>query len=399
MSINSQRAYRLNSINLVRGLAVVLMAIYYVRDFFYYASTTYNPMASGTIEFDLFFTRFITHFCAPTFVFLAGTSAGLMALRKGKHELAQFLIKRGGWLIFVEVVIISIGWTFSPFGVPEMGGSILIIMQVIWVIGASMVILGVLQYLPVNLILAISILIILGHNSLDGLWPRPGNGGFDVAPLWVALHAQSSVVLDTIHIFFVYPLLPWVGVMTLGFSTAKLFTLEPDIRKKSLLMLGISMCAAFMVLRGFNSYGDPAVWALNTDSWFLTAMSFMNVSKYPPSLLFLCITLGPCFILLALAEDCKGKLAQILTIFGRTPFLFYVAHIYLIHILATLTGIALGFDAEKMKGEFVYYPEDWGFGLPVVYIVWLAVLLMLYPLCAWFAKIKKTRKDWWLSYL
>ncbi|WP_170246413.1 DUF1624 domain-containing protein [Colwellia hornerae] len=399
MSISDQSTNRLDAIDLVRGFAVVLMAIDHVRDFFYYASTTNDPMATGSIEFDLFFTRFITHFCAPTFIFLAGTSAGLMALRKSKHDLAQHLIKRGLWLIFVEVVIISFGWTFSPFGIPEIGGATLIIMQVIWAIGASMIILGILQYLPVKLVLAMSITIILGHNLLDNTWPKPGNGGFDVAPLWVALHAQSSVILAKLHLFFVYPLLPWIGVMALGFSTARVFSLAPGIRKKSLLIVGISLCTTFMILRLFNLYGEPIAWISNTESWLQTTMNFMNVSKYPPSLLFLCMTLGPCFILLALAENCKGKLAQILTIFGRTPFLFYVAHIYLIHLLASLTGIVLGHNPEKMIGSFIFYPEDWGFSLPIVYIVWLAVLLMLYPLCAWFAKIKKTAKNWWLSYL
>jgi uncharacterized membrane protein len=297
------------------------------------------------------------------------------------------------------VVIISTGWTFSPFGIPEMGGSSLIIMQVIWAIGASMIFLGLLQYLPVNMVLAISIFIIVGHNVLDDIWPKPGNGGFDAAPLWVTLHAQSSVVFETFHLYFVYPLLPWIGVMALGFSTARLFTIEPGARKKSLLVLGIIMCAAFMIIRGLNGYGDPVGWVLNADSWSQTVMSLLKVSKYPPSLLFLCITLGPCFIFLALAEGRKGRLAKALTTFGRTPFLFYVAHIYLIHLLATFTGITLGFDANKMKGIFLFYPENWGTDLPVVYIIWLAVLLMLYPLCAWFAKIKKARKDWWLSYL
>lgn len=399
MSNSNQRAYRLDSIDLVRGLAVVIMALDHVRDYFYYASNTHDPMASGSIEFDLFITRFITHFCAPTFVFLAGTSAGLMALRKGKHQLAQFLVKRGFWLIFVEMVIISTAWTFSPFGTPELGGSVLVIMQVIWAIGASMVVLGLLQYLPINTVLAISIFIIVGHNSLDGIWPVPANGGFDAAPLWVALHAPSSLVFESFHILFAYPLLPWIGVMALGFSSARLFTLEPKDRNTYLLTLGISLCIAFMIVRGFNSYGDPLGWTTDANSWLQSSMNFMNVSKYPPSLLFLCITLGPCFILLALAEGRTGKLAQVLTTFGRTPFLFYVAHLYLIHLSAMLTGITLGFDPMKMKGDFTYYPSGWGFSLPIVYLLWLAALLILYPVCRWFAKIKKTRKDWWLSYL
>jgi uncharacterized membrane protein len=272
-------------------------------------------------------------------------------------------------------------------------------MQVIWAIGASMVILGLLQYLPINTVLAISIFIIVGHNSLDGIWPVPANGGFDAAPLWVALHAPSSLLFESFHILFAYPLLPWIGVMALGFSSARLFTLEPEQRNTYLLTLGISLCIAFVILRGLNSYGDPLGWTTDANSWLQTSMNFMHVSKYPPSLLFLCITLGPCFIFLALAEGRTGKLAQVLTTFGRTPFLFYVAHLYLIHLSAMLTGIALGFDPMKMKGDFIFYPDGWGFSLPIVYLLWLAALLILYPVCRWFAKIKKTRKDWWLSYL
>ncbi len=394
----NKRAYRLDSIDLVRGLAVVLMAIDHVRDYFYFSSPTNDPMATGSIEAGLFFTRFITHFCAPAFVFLAGTSAGLMAQRKGKNELAQFLIKRGFWLIFVEVVIISTGWTFSPFGVSELGGSLLFIMQVIWAIGASMVVLGLLQYLPVNVVLALSLVILLGHNALDRIWPTPASG-FSSEPLWIALHAQSSVVLGSVRFFFVYPLLPWIGVMALGFSTARLFALEAGTRRKTLLSLGLVLCVAFVVIRGINGYGDPVAWTSNADSWSQTAMNFLNVNKYPPSLAFLCITLGPCFIFLALAEGRRGFLARTFITFGRTPFLFYVAHIYLIHLLATLTGIAMGFDAMKMKGIFLFYPQGWGWGLPVIYGVWLAVLVMLYPLCRWFADVKRRRKDWWLSYL
>lgn len=396
---NNNRAYRLDSIDLIRGLAIVIMAIDHVRDYFYIASSTNDPMAAGAIEPDIFLTRFITHFCAPVFVFLAGTSAGLMATRKTKHELAQFLVKRGCWLVLVEMLIVSTGWTFSPFGVPELGGNLLYIMQVIWAIGASMIVLGILQYLPINIVLGLGLGIVVGHNYLDGIWPIVGNGGFNSAPFWVSLHAQSSIVFDGVRFFMVYPLIPWIGVMLFGFGSARLFTLDSELRRKTLLIAGLSLIVLFFVLRAINNYGEPNPWAISPNGTLQTAMNFMSVSKYPPSLMFLFITLGPAFFLLAFAEQWKGKFSQVLITFGRVPFLFYIAHIYLIHLLATITGILLGFDPVKMKGLFIFYPDGWGFGLPTIYLVWVLVLAMLYPLCRWFAKIKKTRKDWWLSYL
>ncbi len=393
------QVYRVATIDRVRGLAIIIMAIDHVRDYFYYASASVDPMGSSGIDWDLFLTRFVTHFCAPVFVFLAGTSAGLMALRKNSHQLGLFLVKRGLWLIFVEIVIVSTGWTFSPFGVAELGGSLLIIMQVIWVIGASMIILGGLQYLPVNIVLGLGIVILVGHNSLDTFWPVPGGGGMNEAPLWVALHAQSSVVSDNVHILFYYPLLPWIGVMALGFGCARVFCLDDFKLRQVLLTTGFTMMALFFLLRSFNGYGDPSSWISVSNNLSQTIMNYMNVNKYPPSLMYLCITLGPAFILLGYAGSWNGKIGEILVTFGRVPFLFYVVHIYLIHFISAGVGIFQGYDASKMLSDFTLYPDNWGYGLPVVYLVWLFILILLYPLCRWFMLVKKSRKDWWLSYL
>jgi len=393
------RAYRYPAIDLLRGLVIILMAIDHVRDYFHLASSSGDPMTAGEIDFELYITRWITHFCAPVFVFLAGTSAGLMATRKSSNELAQFLIKRGLWLILIEIVIVSNGWTFSPLGIEQFGGKLLIIMQVIWVIGASMVMLGVLQYLPANMVFAVGFIIVFGHNSLDYIWPASENSGFSAAPLWVALHAQSSVINESIHILFYYPLLPWIGVIACGYGCARLFTLEEQKRKRSFLLIGISLITLFFILRLINAYGEPVPWQVVPNNILQSILSFFKVSKYPPSLMFLSITLGPAFIFLAYAQSWQGKLTNILITFGRVPFLFYIAHIYWIHLLAATVGTLQGLPANTMFGFFFFYPKEWGFSLIAVYVVWLFVLFSLYPLCAWFSRIKQQRKDWWLSYL
>ncbi|MCF2948565.1 heparan-alpha-glucosaminide N-acetyltransferase domain-containing protein [Paraglaciecola aquimarina] len=399
MSQSDSRAYRFASIDIIRGLAVILMAIDHVRDYFYYASPAADPMATGAIEPEIFFTRFITHFCAPVFVFLAGTSAGLMVSRKSKHQLAAFLIKRGLWLVLVEMVIVSVGWTFSPFGVEALGGKVFVIMQVIWAIGASMIVLGILQFLPVNLVLGLGLGILFGHNYLDYFWPETVNYGMDDGPFWITLHAQSSIITDSFHFLFYYPLLPWVGVMAFGFGCARVFTLEQALRQKILLLSGVGALVLFFVLRLINLYGDPKPWSAVPEHLSQTAMNFLNVSKYPPSLMYLCITLGFAFVLLKYAESWNGKFAKILMTFGRVPFLFYIVHIYLIHALCILVASVQGFEIANFMNDFTLFPASWGFGLPVIYAIWLGVLIALYPVCLWFANVKKTRKDWWLSYL
>jgi uncharacterized membrane protein len=391
--------YRLSSIDMLRGLAIVLMAIDHSRNFFH---------ANGTLAmlhptFLLFLTRWITNFCAPVFVLLAGTSAGLMTIRKSPRQLGWLLFTRGLWLIFIECVLISNGWDFSPGGITELGGRYLIVLQVIWALGVSMLVLAGAQFLGKRTCLIIGAIILLGHNMLDPIWPASGPDWiFKASPtirLWVALHSQMSWQIGSwVYIIFLYPLLPWIGVMLVGFGSSTLFTLPELQRKRFLILIGLGMILAFFVLRCANIYGDPhpAQWGSNLT---LNIISFLDVTKYPPSLDFLLITLGPAAIFCAYAENMNGWLKSALVMFGRVPFFFYVLHIYLLHALAVLLGMMQGFTFSQMATSFIFFPKGYGLPLIGVYLVWFLVLLMLYPLCRWFAKVKAHRQDWWLSYL
>ena len=391
-----QRGYRLGAIDALRGLVIVIMAIDHVRDFFL-AGNMQDPMTDPDVSPWLFATRWITHFCAPVFVFLAGTSAGLMAARKTPSELGGFLLKRGLWLIAIEWFVISTGFTFSPFGVPQFGGMVLVPLQVIWAIGASMVVLAGAQFLGRRACLVIGAVILLAHNLLDPFWPP--SAAFAVGqPIWVALHSQMSVVLGPFTLIFAYPLLPWIGVMLTGFGAAAIFEQAPSRRNLSLLRWGLGLVAAFLVLRGIDFYGDANGWQPQA-SVGRTLMDFLNTTKYPPSLMFLLMTLGPAAIACVYLDSLAGWLKDTLVMFGRVPFAFYVAHFFLIHTLSILLGVAQGFPASDFVAPFFLYPKGYGLGLPGMYLVWILVLAMLYPFCRWVADVKARRRDWWLSYL
>ena len=391
------RAYRLSSIDMLRGLAIVIMAIDHVRDFFL-AGATQDPMADPNISPALFATRWITHFCAPVFVLLAGTSAGLMTARKSHSQLGRFLFVRGCWLIFVEWFVISTAWTFAPGGLDAIGGHVLVVMQVIWAIGASMVVLAGAQFLGRPACLAIGLTIVCGHNLLDGFWPKFGL--FEAgAPLWVALHSQMAATVGPFFLIFIYPLLPWIGVMLLGYGTAAVFEWPSQRRDSTLLVAGLAITVAFLVLRAIDIYGDPNPWQLQPGGMVATIIDFLNTTKYPPSLAFLMMTLGPATLLCAFADRITGPVKDGLVMFGRVPFAFYVAHFYVIHTLAVALGVAQGFDARQMMTWVNSYPAGYGVPLAGVYAVWVLVLVILYPFCRWMAAVKARRRDWWLSYL
>jgi uncharacterized membrane protein len=391
------RAYRLTSIDMLRGLVIVIMAIDHVRDFFN-VGTEADPTANPSIGAALFFTRWITHFCAPVFVFLAGTSAGLMTTRKTPSALGTFLLTRGLWLIVVECLVVATAWSFAPWGIPQLDGRTGIVMQVIWAIGASMVVLSGAQFLGQRACLAIGAAIVVGHNLLDPIWPVSG-GILDAAhPLWVALHAQMRTDVGPFALLWVYPLLPWAGVMLLGFGTAPLFTEPAPRRDTRLLTLGVAATAAFVVLRGIGVYGEPNPWQVQAGA-IATIIDFLNVTKYPPSLLFLLMTLGPAAIVCASADRVPDVIKRPLVVFGRAPFAFYVAHLYLLHTLAVAVGAIQGFDPRAFLTYSFFFPDGYGVGLPGVYVVWLLAVAALYPLCAWVAAAKSRRRDWWLSYL
>jgi uncharacterized membrane protein len=397
MNSSDARGYRLTSIDMLRGLVIVIMAIDHTRDFFSTAMSI-DPMSDPNVSLPLALTRWITHFCAPVFVFLAGTSAGLMVVRKTPGDLSRFLLTRGLWLIFVEIFIISTATTYSPGGIEQLGGKTLAFMQVIWVIGASMVLLSLLQHLGRKACLALGVLIVLGHNALDGDWPV-SQGIVDTAPpLWAALHVSMSKVAGPFHFLFLYPLLPWLGVMLLGFGASVLFEREAAARNRALLLWGIAVTAGFIVLRFIDGYGESNHWQTQVRG-AATFIDFLNTTKYPPSLQFLAMTLGPAAIFCSFADRMRGFFKDMFVMFGRVPFAFYVAHFYLLHALSLLLGAMQGIPVRELLTFPPFYPKGYGVSLPVVYAVWTFVVVSLYPFCRWVASAKARSRAWWLSYV
>lgn len=379
---------RLDSIDLMRGIVIVLMALDHVRDFFHARAWTIDPVNADQTDPALFLTRFVTHFCAPTFVFLAGTSAFLQRERKDAPALSGFLLTRGLWLILLEITVLNFAWNM-PFGPYALG------LQVIWAIGVSMIVLAGLVRLPVPAVLAIGVLIVAGHNLLDPVVPAEFGA---LAPLWLAAHEGGPLFGGVV--FFVYPLLPWIGIMALGYGLGGVFRMAPERRARVLIGLGLAMLTAFAVLRGFNLFGDPRPWSERPEL-LRSTFDLFNVQKYPPSLAYVLVTLGPVFVLLPFLERAKGAVADFFLAFGRVPLFAYVMHVFLAHGLAIALAYAIGRQPWGITTGFVNPSvlEGWGYSLPVVYAVWALVILMLWPLCRWFAEIKRTRRDWWLSYL
>jgi uncharacterized membrane protein len=394
---------RIQSIDVLRGIVMVVMAIDHVRDFFYKApvssgaSVATSPTDLATTTPALFFTRWITHFCAPIFVFLAGTSIFLMSQKKSRSELSAFVMKRGIWLVLVELILITLSWTFNPF-------YNFLILQVIWAIGVSMIILGLLIRLPMKVLLVIGLLIFFGHNLLN--YPSINHnltGGWLADLLYFSNF--SVYTLDKSHVFIiVYSFVPWTGVMLLGYCLGKLFTpqFDPRKRRKILLQLGFALLALFLILRFINNYGDPVPWSKQPRGNVFTFLSFLNVNKYPPSLDFLCIMIGGGLITLALLERAQGKLADFFKVFGRVPMFYYILHLYLIHLIGVAVFFGEGFSVDQIvtpNNPFLFRPSAFGFGLLGVYIVWIIVIVILYPLCKKYDRYKGTHRNWWLSYL
>ncbi|HSZ85974.1 MAG TPA: heparan-alpha-glucosaminide N-acetyltransferase domain-containing protein [Puia sp.] len=387
---------RINSIDLLRGIIMVIMAIDHVRDFFHITASTDSPTNLATTTPQLFFTRWITHFCAPVFIFLAGTSIYLQGLRKTKSELSFFLIKRGTWLLLIEFFVMSFLFTFNPF-------YNVIILQVIWAIGISMVILGLMVWLPFRVILITGLIIVFAHNLLD--YPEAARNG-DVGVLWNLAHAgffKRLTLFPKHFVMILYPFLPWTGVMFCGYCLGKLFEPQVDAskRRKILIILGVLLTVLFIVLRFINQYGDRSHWSYQKNGMF-TLLSFLNLTKYPPSLMYLCMTLGPSIILLAFFEKIKNKVTDFFIVFGRVPFFYYIIHFFLIHFLCLVTFFIEGYGKKDIIPEqspFLFRPDNFGFSLWGVYAVWLFIIIVLYPLCKKYGEYKKTHHQWWLSYL
>lgn len=368
---------------------MMLMALDHVRD--YFTNVRFDPTDLTQTYLELFLTRWVTHFCAPVFVALTGVSAYLAGQRRGsKGELAKFLLTRGLWLILLEVTVIRFGWMFNL-------DYSFMWLQVIWAIGVSMVVLAGLIYLPLPVIGAIGVVLMAGHNLLDGVGPQDfGSPGW----LWRLLHVPGPIAIGQGTMLVLYPLVPWIGVMAAGYALGPVMRWPRERRLHLLTGLGVALTLGFLVVRGLDGYGDPSRWAVQQDS-DLTVASFLNTTKYPPSLLFLMMTLGPALLLLALFEAVPQGLLKPLVVFGRVPLFFYVVHIYLIHALAVIAAFVQRGDASFLFGNpgVLSPPADWGFRLRYVYVWWLAVVLMLYPLCRWFAGVKLRHRSAWLSYL
>ena len=389
-------AARITSIDLLRGFVMLLMALDHVRDFFHHDSFYIDPTDLQQTTVPLFLTRFITHFCAPVFVFLAGTSAFFVGERmKQKQELSAWLVKRGFWLVFLEFTVVKFGWFFTlNYNHLEL--------MVIWAIGVSMITLAAAIHLPKKLLFALGILLIAGHNALDFYTP-PGDTYLHI--LWNILHVQSPFNAGKCAVFIVYPLLPWMGLMMLGYCLGNWYTstYSATKRKKLLIGSGLFCWALFILLRIPNLYGEPNPWDWHTTP-SMSMLSFINVSKYPPSLDYVLITIGFALLFLGLFETLRGKISEAITVIGRVPMFYYILHIYLIHFLAMLAAGLTGFNPfDMVTDQFIsMIPtlKGYGFSLPVTYLIWILVVVLLYPFCRWYNRYKSShRHHWWLSYL
>jgi uncharacterized membrane protein len=383
---------RIESIDLLKGLVMVIMALDHVRDYFHAPAFMFDPTDPAVTTLPIFFTRWITNFCAPVFSFLAGLSAFFVGRRKDTKELSGFLLKRGLWLIFLELTIINFAWYFDiTFQTPGL--------LVLWALGIAMVTLSGLVFLPTKVIVIFSCVVIFGHNLLDPVH-------FEGNAFWAMLHDQRIFFLsDHYKIYIFYPIIPWIAVMSLGYCFGELYTpsFEPARRKKILNRLGVSTIALFVILRGIDVYGDPGHWS-SYPTVMQTAMSMLATSKYPPSLFYLLMTLGPAFLFLANSENLKGRVVGFFSIFGRVPFFYYILHLYLIHLFALIAAELTGFGWREMILSdwvgFVPGLKGYGFSLSFVYLIWITVVVLLYPLCKKFDVYKMNNKEkWWLSYL
>lgn len=388
--------HRIESIDILRGLIMIIMAIDHVRDYFHPATPANDPLALGSTTPFLFFTRFITHYCAPMFVFLSGVSAQLAGGRRTRAELSSFLIKRGLWLIIVELLIISFAFSLDPL-------HRILPLQVIWAIGASMCILGIWIWFPLPVIAGTAVILIFGHDIVDYLnLPVTGTVGF-FWKLFLTGHRELFNITGAYYVKVNYALLPWTGVMMMGYVFGMLYKSSFDAakRRRLLRMAGLGFLVLFIVLRTFNIYGDPAPWSPR-QTVVLSIFSFLNVSKYPPSLLYLCITLGPGLLLLASIENVKSKLTDIFIVYGNVPFLYYIMHWLLLRTLSVAEFYLSGYshkDIYNHKLMFFFRPDEMGIDLGYVYLVWFAVVVILYFPCRAFARYKRTHRYWWLSYL
>jgi uncharacterized membrane protein len=384
---------RIESVDVVRGIIMILMALDHVRDFF--GSLAVSPTNLATTTPELFLTRWITHICAPVFFLLTGTGAYLALRRRSRSEPSRFLLTRGLWLIFLELVVVRFVMQFNI-------DYRLTVLTVIWALGWAMIVLAALVHLPTRAVVAFGVVLIAAHNLLD---PIAAADLGQLAPLWSVLHTPGVILPGPDHVVFVaYPLIPWIGVTAVGYGLGAIYTWDVDRRKALLLRLGLGLVAAFVLLRAINVYGDPVSWSSQRSPVF-TALSFLNANKYPPSLLFLLMTLGPAMLLLRAVDSGTPRVLRPALIIGKVPLFYFLTHLALIHLLAVVVcyiryGEAHWMFESPTLGQYpITQPPGWPSGLPVVYMIWIGVVVALYPLCRWFAGVKQRRTDAWLSYL
>ncbi len=384
---------RVSSIDVLRGLVMVIMALDHTRDFLHTDGFFRDPLDLATTTPILYFTRWITHFCAPTFAFLAGTSAFLSGQKKTKRELSTFLLTRGLWLVLLEITIVNFSFWFDvTFS--------FILLQIIWAIGMSMIILSGIIFLPKRAILIIGLAILFGHNLLDGVsFENRSVQQF----LWSLLHQRNFIpVTPHFNLMVAYPVLPWIGIIALGYCFGELYggSFGREKRKKWLLFLGVGAVVGFVIIRAVNIYGDPSRWSTQPSGLY-TMFSFLNTTKYPPSLLYTLMTLGPGMLFLYWIEEKRSWLLDFFRVYGRVPLFYYVTHFYIIHTLAVISLLLSGipWSAINFQNGTGGTVKGVGLSLGMMYVVWLLVVLSLYPWCKWYAGFKRGQQSRVWSYL
>lgn len=399
---------RIYSVDILRGLVMVVMLLDHTREYVHAESFIISPTDLSKTSAALFFTRWITHFCAPIFVFLAGTSIYLQLLRgKSRSELSRFLVTRGLWLIFLEFTVVRLAiffsFDYSFFGVAE----------VIWIFGVSMILMAAIIRLPTWAVGVFGLALILLHNLLDGISVPPAISFAGTPPpdvwqtLWLFLHQPGMVPLfgGASKMFVAYPLIPWIGVMAAGYALGSVYALEAARRRKLLFAIGAAATAGFVLLRLANVCGDPSAWSYQSTPAF-TFLSFLNTTKYPVSLLFLLMTLGPALLFLGATDgtEAKGPISRILITYGRVPLFYFILQMFVAHLAGVVLGYLSGQEVGFLFTNFpfsdtVKAPAGFGFGLPVTYAAWIAGVALLYPLCLWYGKAKQRSRHWLFSYL
>ncbi len=391
-----QRKSRITSVDALRGFVMIIMALDHTREFFHVGAMSFQPEDFTRTTAALFFTRWITHICAPVFFFTAGTGA-FFWLRRGQRttgQLSRFLWTRGLWLVVLELTALRFATNFSlTKGI--------VILSILWALGWSMVALGFLVHIPIRALAVLSIAVIALHNLADQV--NAGRFG-GAAWIWNILHQPGVFTAGRIQFLAAYPLVPWIFVMSAGFCFGAVIMLDPPRRRWWMFRIGLGLTLAFLVIRAINVYGDPQPWSREIPG--MTVLSFLRCTKYPPSLDFLLMTLGPALMLMSWFDRLTFSKTNPLLVYGRVPLFYFLVHFFLIHLLtipfAFLRYGRIGFMFDPLPslgGDMNLYPKDFGYPLWVVYVVWISVVVSLYPLCLWFARLKERRSDWWLSYL